>query len=41
MSEDDFAELATIFVSTRESLKFVLTAWVFLPDHLHAVIFPP
>jgi REP-associated tyrosine transposase len=40
MSEEDFADLAAVITSTRESLKFLLTAWVFLPDHWHAVIFP-
>jgi len=41
LREEDFAELAAVMVSTRERLKFLLTAWVFLPDHWHAVIFPP
>jgi REP-associated tyrosine transposase len=41
MTEEDFAELAAVIVSTRERLKFLLTAWVFLPDHWHAVIFSP
>ena len=25
----------------REEHGFLLTAWVFLPDHLHAIIYPP
>ena len=30
-----------MIASAREGLGFLLTAWVFLPDHWHAVIFPP
>jgi putative transposase len=41
MSEADFADLAAVIDLARESLKFLLTAWVFLHDHWHAVIFPP
>ena len=41
MGEDDYAELASVIASTREAFQFLLTAWVFLPDHWHAVIFPP
>ena len=40
MREEDFSDLARAIAFTRESLKFLLTAWVFLPDHWHAVIFP-
>ncbi|HUZ46050.1 MAG TPA: transposase [Terriglobia bacterium] len=41
MSEADFAGLASVIAATRLTLRFQLTAWVFLPDHWHAVIFPP
>jgi REP-associated tyrosine transposase len=41
LSEEDFADLAAVIASTREGFQFLLTAWVFLPDHWHAVIFPP
>jgi REP-associated tyrosine transposase len=41
LTEKDFASLAAAIASTREAFRFLLTAWVFLPDHWHALIFPP
>jgi putative transposase len=40
LGEDDFPHLASAMQLTRQSTKFLLTAWVFLPDHWHALIFP-
>jgi putative transposase len=40
LSEDDFTSLAEAIQLTREAHGFLLTGWVFLPDHWHAVIFP-
>jgi len=40
LTEDDFARLAEVIQSLREEHKFFLTAWVFLPDHWHAIVFP-
>jgi putative transposase len=32
--------LAEVVRERRKVLRFLLTAWVFLPDHWHAIIFP-
>jgi REP element-mobilizing transposase RayT len=32
--------LARVVGERREKYHFLLTAWVFLPDHWHAIIFP-
>jgi len=40
LTEDDFSSLTAAIRTARESLGFLLTAWVFLPDHWHAIIFP-
>jgi REP element-mobilizing transposase RayT len=32
--------LAGVLRERREKHHFLLTAWVFLPDHWHAIIFP-
>ena len=37
----DFGRLARALTRMRRKHGFVLTAWVFLPDHWHAIIFPP
>jgi REP element-mobilizing transposase RayT len=40
LKEADFARLARSLHSSRAKRGFLLTAWVFLPDHWHAIIFP-
>jgi putative transposase len=37
----EFERLARVARERREKYHFLLTAWVFLPDHWHAIIFPP
>ena len=41
LSEADFALLAGSIQSRRTQHRFLLTAWVFLPDHWHAIVMPP
>jgi REP-associated tyrosine transposase len=41
LTEQDFAVLARSLVAVRSRQRFLLTAWVFLPDHWHAILFPP
>jgi putative transposase len=41
LSEADFALLAGSIQSRRRQHHFLLTAWVFLPDHWHAILMPP
>ena len=41
LSEADFALLADSVQSRRTHHHFLLTAWVFLPDHWHAIVMPP
>ena len=41
LSEAEFALLAGSVQSRRTQHHFLLTAWVFLPDHWHAIIMPP
>jgi REP element-mobilizing transposase RayT len=33
--------LAIALARMRQKQRFALTAWVFLPDHWHAIIYPP
>ena len=40
LSDSEFATLAEVIVERREEHGFVLTAWVFLPDHWHAIFYP-
>jgi len=40
LNESEFACLADVFAERRRVHGFLLTAWVFLPDHWHAIIFP-
>ena len=40
LSEDGFAILARVIRERRQQHGFLLTAWVFLPDHWHALIYP-
>ena len=41
LKEGDFERLANSFTRMRKKHGFLLTAWVFLPDHWHAIIHPP
>jgi|SRR5215469_4829296 len=41
LSEADFALLAGSIRSRRIQHHFLLTAWVFLTDHWHAILMPP
>jgi putative transposase len=40
LEDPDFALLADAFETSRKQLKFLLTAWVFMPDHWHAILCP-
>ena len=40
MGEADFSLLAQAFQASRQRHGFALTAWVFLPDHWHAILYP-
>src|SRR5208283_5024227 len=40
LSESEFACLARVIHERREERGFLLSAWVFLPDHGHALIWP-
>jgi len=40
LTEQDFAVLARSLDAVRSRQQFLLTAWVFLPDHWHAILFP-
>lgn len=40
LSESEFACLARVTGERREAHHFLLTAWVILPDHWHAIIGP-
>jgi putative transposase len=41
LGEGDFRRLASALTHMRHKHGFILTAWVFLPDHWHAIIYPP
>ena len=41
LSPSEFAVLAEVIRERRAEHKFLLTAWVFLPDHWHAIFYPP
>lgn len=41
LSESGFACLAQAIHERREKHRFLLTAWVFLPGHWHAIFYPP
>ena len=41
LQEQDYQRLARSLAKMREKHSFLLTAWVFLPDHWHAIIYPP
>jgi len=40
LGEPEFECLARVMRERREKHHFLLTAWVFLPDHWHAILFP-
>lgn len=40
LNESEFGCLAEVVRERRNVHRFLLTAWVFLPDHWHAIIFP-
>ena len=40
LSDSEFATLAEVIVERRAEHGFLLTAWVFLPDHWHAIFYP-
>jgi REP element-mobilizing transposase RayT len=40
LSDSEFATLAQVIAERRAEHKFLLTAWVFLPDHWHAIFYP-
>ncbi len=41
LEEGDYGRLAISLARMRQKHRFLLTAWVFLPDHWHAIIYPP
>ena len=41
LGEKEFQRLAHVLTRMRPKPGFLLTAWVFLDDHWHAIIFPP
>lgn len=41
LEEGNFERLASSLSRMRTKHGFLLTAWVFLPDHWHAIIHPP
>ncbi len=40
-SESEFATLAQVMLERRKRHGFLLTAWVFLPAQVHAILYPP
>ena len=40
LSDSEFATLAKVIDQRRAEHGFLLTAWVFLPDHWHAIFYP-
>jgi len=40
LAEAEFEDLAQVMRERRDEHKFLLTAWVLLPDHWHAIFFP-
>jgi len=41
LGNPEFQLLANSIYQARKNHHFLLNAWVFLPDHWHAIIFPP
>jgi putative transposase len=40
LSDSEFATLAQVIAERRAAHRFLLTAWVFLPNHWHAIFYP-
>ena len=40
LSESEFACIARVIQERRRKRGYLLSAWVFLPDHWHAILFP-
>jgi REP element-mobilizing transposase RayT len=40
LSASEFACMARVIGERRRELGFSLSAWVFLPDHWHAIVYP-
>jgi putative transposase len=40
LTPEEFAMLAQVIHERRAEHGFLLTAWVFLPDHWHAILYP-
>jgi REP element-mobilizing transposase RayT len=40
LGEAEFATLAQVIMERRKQHRCLVTAWVFLPDHWHAIIYP-
>ena len=40
LGEHDFGRLTSSLARMREKHGFALTAWVLLPDHWHAILYP-
>ena len=40
LGASEFTTLAQVIGERRGDHKFLLTAWVFLPDHWHAILYP-
>jgi len=41
LEDPDYERLAGSLTRMRRKHGFAITAWVFLPDHWHAIIYPP
>ncbi len=41
MTDHGYTLLAVALARMRQKHGFSLTAWVFLPDHWHAILYPP
>ncbi len=41
LQEEDYGRLAPSLGRMRQKQGSLLTAWVFLPNHWHATIYPP
>ena len=40
LGEEEFSLIAESIQLARDAHQFMLTAWVFLPDHWHAILYP-
>ncbi|MGH9406366.1 MAG: transposase [Terriglobia bacterium] len=40
LADSEFATLAQVIAERRAEHRSLLTAWVFLPDHWHAIFYP-